>query len=376
MKGKGVRAVVTGFAFLAMVNAGTAQTTEDRLSQLEKEIAELKNEQSDASLTDGVHLGGYGELHYNNLSGNGGASDVESIDFHRFVIFVGYDFSDRMRFNSELELEHSLSGDGKPGEVELEQAYVDFDLNDAHTIRGGLFLLPIGILNETHEPTTFYGVERNAVEKNIIPTTWWEAGAGAHGRLQGGVSYAAYVHSGLMTSTNESYSLRSGRQKAAEAQASDLAGTLAVKWQAPGITVGGALNYQSDISQGVDGDTGEGILGEIHTDIRKGAFGVRALYAYWSLNGNGPDTYGADEQYGWYVEPSFRPLESVGLFARYSEWDNAAGNSDTDSKKIQYDVGINWWPHAQVVVKADYQRQENESGKDQSGFNLGIGYDF
>jgi phosphate-selective porin len=281
-----------------------------------------------------------------------------------------------VRFHSELELEHSLSGDGKPGEVELEQAYIDIDLNDSHAVRSGLFLMPIGILNETHEPTTFFGVERNSVEKNIIPTTWWEAGAGLYGRLSDSLSYAAYLHSGLLTSTNSDYAVRSGRQKVAEADASDLAGTLALSWRVPGITVGGALQYQSDVTQSSDPAAGEAILAEVHTDIQKGALGLRALYAIWALDGDGPKSYGADEQYGWYVEPSFRASKNIGVFVRFSEWDNRAGAAGGDNRRTQYDTGVNWWPHEQVVFKADYQWQDNENGKDQSGFNLGLGYDF
>ncbi len=353
----------------------TAETTEERLAQLEKEVQNLKQEQSVVALPE-VSLGGYGELHYNNLSGHGGASDKESVDFHRFVIYMGHEFNDRIRFSSEIEIEHSLSGDGKPGEVELEQAYIDFDINSEHTLRGGLFLLPVGILNETHEPTTFYGVERNSVEKNIIPTTWWEAGFGMHGGITDDLLYSAYIHSGLMTSTGSAYSVRSGRQKVAKATASDLAGTLALNWRVPGVTVGGAVQFQSDISQGSDSDTGEGVLGEVHTDIRKGALGLRALYAQWSLDGDGPKSYGSDKQYGWYIEPSFRPIDSIGLFARYSAWDNKAGSAGTDNQKAQIDLGVNWWPHEQVVVKADYQWQDNEDDKEQNGFNMGMGYAF
>jgi hypothetical protein len=40
------------------------------------------------------------------------------------------------------------------------------------------------------------------------------------------------------------------------------------------------------------------------------------------------------------------------------------------------DFGVNWWPHEQVVVKADYQLQHNTDTKNQSGVNLGVGYEF
>jgi hypothetical protein len=164
-------------------------------------------------------------LHYNNLSGKGGASDKDEIDFHRFVLFFGHEFNDDIRFFSELEVEHSIAGEGKSGEVELEQAYIDFDLNDNHTARAGLFLLPVGIINETHEPPTFYGTERNPIEKNIIPATWWAAGAGLHGQLGSGFSYDAYLHSGLNATKTDSVtkivsysSIRSGRQKSEQSK--------------------------------------------------------------------------------------------------------------------------------------------------------------
>ena len=97
------------------------QALQDQLNQLADAV-----ESRPASSTKQVHIGGYGELHYNNWDISDGTKKRE-IDFHRFVLFFGYDFTDSIRFHSELELEHSLAGDGKPGEVELEQAYVEFD---------------------------------------------------------------------------------------------------------------------------------------------------------------------------------------------------------------------------------------------------------
>ncbi len=144
-----------------------------------------------ASWAEDTQIGGYGELHYNNLDSK------EEVDFHRFVLFFNHQFSDKIRFFSELELEHSVSGDNENGEVEVEQAYLEFDLSATQHAQAGLFLVPVGILNQTHEPPTFYGVERNPVETNIIPTTWWEAGGGFHGELGKGFSYDLYGTSGL-----------------------------------------------------------------------------------------------------------------------------------------------------------------------------------
>jgi len=137
---------------------------------------------------------------------------------------IAYDFF------SEFELEHSLSGDGKPGEVELEQAYVEVDINEGLSSKVGLFLIPVGIINETHEPPTFYGVERNGVEKNIIPATWWEAGLSFNYKPVGGVSLDGAVTSGL--EVGDDFKIRNGRQKVAKATAENLAYTGRVKYTA------------------------------------------------------------------------------------------------------------------------------------------------
>ena len=331
-----------------------------------------------ANFADKTTIGGYGELHYNNLSGKGGASDKDEIDFHRFVLFFGHEFTDDIRFFSELELEYSLSGDGKDGQVQLEQAYIDFDLNDNHTARAGSFLLPVGIINETHEPPTFYGTERNPIEKNIIPATWWAAGAGVHGQLGAGFSYDAYVHSGL--AVDEDFSVRSGRQKVSKAKANDLAATARLKYTGiAGLELAISAQHQQDMGQGLVPDLESGNLVETHAIWSTGPFTLKALYALWDIDGSAVKAAGADKQEGFYIEPSYRLSDKFGLFARYNQWDNLAGSNSgdaQDSEKQQWDIGINYWPHEDVVIKADYQYQSNDNGKEQNGLNLGVGYQF
>ena len=383
----------------------TAAPSNDELysmiQQLKAENAALKN-QVDASdqaveavvvqaeqmassnpfASSNVSIGGYGELHYNNLDDQNGTKDKDAVDFHRFVLFFGHEFSDDLRFFSELEIEHSLAGEGKPGEVELEQAYIQYDMSDHATVTGGLFLMPVGILNETHEPDSFYGTERNPVEKNIIPATWWEAGLMFSGDLAPGLRYDVAVTSGLDVSkkgTKTSFKIRDGRQKVAKAQANDLAYTGRIKWTAmPGVTLAATMQYQENITQGNVVNSEEATLFETHAVIEQGNFGLRALYATWDLEGDAPKATGYDEQTGWYVEPSYRISQNLGVFARYSEWDNQAGLSSVKSEMEQIDVGINWWPHKNVVVKADYQIQDAEkaTGTELDGLNIGIGYSF
>ncbi len=318
-------------------------------------------------------LGGYGELHY-----NGGNQD--QIDFHRFVLFLGHQFTDRVRLQSELEVEHSLAGESKPGEVELEQAYIEFDLTDRIQSKAGLFLLPVGILNETHEPPTFFGVERNIVETNIIPTTWWEGGLAGRADLGGGFSADLAAHSGLSVATTGSsaYLIRGGRQKVANAKAEDPAVTGRVKWTGtPGVELALSAQYQDDLTQGVQDI--DATLFETHANIRRGPWSLRALYARWDLGGDQPKAVGRDQQYGWYVEPGYifaTGRGEVGIFARYSQVDNTAGDS-ADSKVKQSDFGVSYWPHPQVVVKADYQVQDLPPGQvDDDRINVGVGFMF
>jgi len=260
--------------------------------------------------------------------------------------------------------------------VELEQAYVEYDLTADQHIKGGVFLLPVGILNETHEPATFYGVERNPVETYIIPTTWWAGGVALNGEIAPGWSYDLAVHEGLNTSASSDYAVRSGRQKTSEADAHDLASTARVKWTgAPGVELAASVQYQENITQDNDPTAGEAWLFEVHADIRRGPFGLRSLYAFWDLDGSGPAAVGADEQTGFYVEPSYRINPQWGVFGRYNQWDNRAGDN-SDSEQVQYNAGVNFWPHPDVVLKADVQMQDNEGEKNDNGFNLGLGYQF
>jgi hypothetical protein len=313
-------------------------------------------------------IGGYGELHYNNYED----SDAK-IDFHRFVLFFGHEFSDTVRFFSEFELEHSIAGEGQSGEVELEQAYVEVDINEELNSKVGLFLIPVGIINETHEPPTFYGVERNGVEKNIIPATWWEAGVAFNYKPMGGVSIDGAVTSGL--EVGDDYSIRGGRQKVAKATAENLAYTGRVKYTAvTGLELAATVQYQTDITQGKAGvETADATLLEVHAIYQVSDFTVRALYARWDIDGAEAAALGRDEQTGWYIEPSYAFNEKVGVFARYAEYDNNAGNSATTEVEST-SVGVNYYLHENVVLKADYENLGGAS--DSSGFNLGFGYQF
>ena len=362
----------------------TAQQAADADEKAEAAVVAI--EESDAATsaksnwTDRTTIGGYGELHYNNIN-NDGIDDKNEIDFHRFVLFFGHEFTDKLRFFSELEVEHALSGDGKNGEVEIEQAYIEYDIRDDLQTRGGVFLMPVGILNETHEPATFYGVERNDVENIIIPSTWWEAGGTLNGYYANGISWDLALTSGLAipTTGDDAFRVRSGRQKVSEAIANDFAYTGRLKYTGvQGLELAGTLNYQSNASQESGDGLDDGLLFETHAIYQNGPFQLRALYAGWDFDGDAVKAADADRQSGWYIEPSIRPWEQLGFYVRYEDLDGAR----TRDQFKQWEIGANYWPYEDVVLKVDYRDRSVDTvdiaakSVDFTAFDLGIGYQF
>ncbi len=353
------------------INTSPTQNTSGEQSSHSHSSAETARDK-----TFGTHgskgnttIGGYGELHYINTD------STKIINLHRFILFMGHEFSDKIRFWSELEIEHSqvkTEGEGS-GEVSMEQAFLEFDVSDNNSVRAGIILVPVGMVNETHEPPTFYGVERNNVEKYIIPTTWREGGVSFSGRFGDAFSYDLAMHSGLQV--GDDYTVRGGRTSVSKAPMQDPAYTARLKWTgAAGVELGATMQYQRDITQSTDAAAGSASLLETHAVWLTGPFALRALYASWDLSGNGPKSLGSDEQSGWYVEPSYKFTSQWGIYARQSSWDNMV-NSANDTQRNQTDFGFSYWPHEDVVVKANYQLLD-KAGTDDDGFMLGVGYQF
>ncbi len=365
--------------------------TRDKVRITEEQLditADYLSEVAQADDSDGsaTRIGGYGELHFNDVNARDDSGDFTEADFHRFVLFFGHDFTDRLRFVSELELEHALvqdTADGSNGgEIELEQAYVEYDLDGRHWGRAGVFLVPVGLLNETHEPPTFYGVERNDVENIIIPSTWWEAGLAGGGRYANGLSWEAAVHTGLQMPTSGSSALRvrSGRQKVANANADDLAYSLRLRYTGiPGLELAGTFHHQSDPSQQSGDGLDSGNLVSLHGVWQRGPFSLRALWAQWDFDGAATRLLNVDQQTGWYVEPSIRLNIAGGDWGFYTRYEDLEG-ARTRDRFEQWEVGFNYWPSPNVVLKFDYRDREHdlasEVGRDFKAIDLGVGYQF
>ncbi len=338
-------------------------------TQAQLEATTLAVEEAGSSASSGwweqTSIGGYGELHANYPE-----DGDNTIDFHRFVLFVNHEFNDWITLYSELEVEHTVV-EGGNGAVELEQAFLRMDWADNFSTDVGIFLLPIGITNETHEPNTFYGVERNGVESKIIPSTWWEGGIKGTYQFENGLAVDAAVTSGLNASDGN---IRGGRGQVAEVPNNEAAFTSRVKYTGiAGLEVAASVFYQDNLNQSSSDPEVSGLLSEAHVDYSYEGFRLRALYARWDLDGTTDSA--AEEQYGYYIEPSYRwnlseKYGDLGVYARYSEFEYYDGSSLNDNEI--YEFGLNYWPTANVVFKADYQAVVDDS----DAFNLGLGYQF
>lgn len=388
-------------AAMAVGSAG-AVTVEELQAQIKTQQAQLEAlaaavEKQQAGTAGGewfknTTIGGYGEAHFYHYDNVAGKPVADVYDAYRFVLYVGHKFSDTVRLQSELEVEHAFVADTdtdtdtaagsspktdpKKGEVELEQMFLEWNYAGRQNLSVGQMLVPVGIMNETHEPDTFYGVNRNRIENDIIPTTWWEGGVKASGEIGAGFSYDAMVSTGLK---NSSGNVRSGRQKGSKAVAEDLAYTGRVKYTGvPGLEVGLTYHEQTDLSQDNAANTGgEAELYEGHVAYQVAGFGLRALYAKWDIDGLSLGNAAAKQE-GFYIEPSYKIGEKLGVFARYSEWDNAAGDG-ANSEFTQYNYGVNFYPAPRAVLKLDIQDRNHPNGsaaKDEDGFALGMGYSF
>lgn len=421
---------------LGLTAAARSQTTPspDRISELERKIDALSQEMEKLKLGEAaaepradqsvagyapaaskvyraaenkISIGGYGEMTYQNFSKrrqNAAAAGVrDEADFLRAILYVGYKFNDWILFNSELEFEHGTTGNTR-GEASLEQGYMDFRLSEPFGIRAGMMLVPMGITNEIHEPTTFHGVRRPSVEQNVIPTTWRENGVGVFGEY-GMLSYRSYLMTGLQAVSNTgvtgfsgSTALRSGRSSGAKSFAEDFAwvGRLDI---APieGVRIGGSL-YQGEADQGLSVTAIPVSLWEGHAQAEYRGVEVKALYTQGkvgnadtvnSLQGftNAAQTSVGSRFFAGYAEAAFNVLSLtpsrhyLAPFFRYerydTQWKTPSGFAKNPANsRVEYTLGLTYKPIAQVAVKMDQQWKKNQARTGVNQWNLGLAYIF
>ena len=356
-------------------------------------------------------IGGYGEVHFNQAL-DGSVRNNGKLDVHRIVMLFGYNFNEKTQFVTELEFEHV-------SEVYVEQAFLQHKINNALNFRGGLMLVPMGIINEYHEPTTFNGVERPLIDNVITPTTWREIGFGITGNiLPASLKYQAYVLNGFngydgAAKINGKDGFRKGRQKGAESYISspNLAGKIEY-YGIRGLNLGVSGyfgNTQSTLYNGLDKDNEAALAKADSSVVGLSMLGVDARYSISGLQLTGQFYYAGisnSEQYnkftasngklndvgsamiGYYVEAGYNVLRSVntdlGLvpFVRYEFLDTHQSVENSITKNLAYEktaitTGLTLALAKGAVVKTDLQFLKNAATDTYTTtFNAGIGIMF
>jgi len=377
--------------FFALVMISTAMFSQQDSKQDSMRVSNRLGYNNACKLT----IGGYAQIDYNEPDGQAPGN----LDVHRLVLLFGYKFSDKVSFLTEIELEHVK-------EVYVGQAFVNYSFSTAFNLRGGLMLVPMGYVNEYHEPPVFYGVERPGLDKYVVPTTWRELGIGATGNLSNlSLKYQAYLFNGFISYKDGEGTLRGvdglrkGRQKGAESVINnpnlsmklDYYGILGLK-----IGVAGYFGEtQSDDTSVENSTVGVSMLGfnasYLYRDLT-----LRGQYIYTSLSGTEAynDLTGKDlgsKMDGYYLEAAynFMPLiaknssKTLSVFSRYEMYNTHAATAGDLEVNQAYDrsditLGIDFKIAPGVAIKADYQWLTNaKEGSDRNNlFNAGIGLMF
>ena len=343
-------------------------------------------------------LTSYGEIHYNRPTHD---SSKAVADLTRFVLGLQHRFDEKTKLVTELEVEHAVSSSDDPGEVEVEQAYIERQLGRQWALRAGLFLIPAGVLNENHEPTAFYGVERNFVETAIIPSTWREGGLQVVGNFDNGVTTQLGVTTGFdlmkwdaMSTEGRDSPLGAIHQELALAKARDLSVFGALNWRGvPGLLVGGSV-FTGGATHGQAATSSRVTLWDVHTRYTPGRWDLSALYSRGTISNTaafntplvGSTSLVPASFDGWYAQAAYRLWSrgdlSLAPFIRWEEFNTARSfaslgtglTPDAAPTERVVTIGANFNVGPGIVFKADYQRFRVNGDADR--FNLGMGWSF
>ncbi len=354
----------------------------------------LRQEPAAAAGIAATAIGGYGELTL-----NAPAIGPSVVDLRRLVLFVGHNFNERIRFYSELEVEHAVASSTDQGEFEVEQAYLDGLFSRHFNLRAGLIIMPVGIINVYHEPPTFNGVDRPDVDTLVIPSTWREAGFGAFGELAPGLSYQLYLTSGFNANGFTAASgIYEGHQEAQLAYAGNFGAVGRLTYEPVLATIFGVSAYGGTSGNTLRDTVGRVPLGLFEADARTRyrGFTARAEIAFLFIGDTGalntaftnrctPPNVCTLEQMdaiavasqlrGGYVEAGYDVLrllapgtaQDVTLFFRYDYANTQAAVAAgfvANPAFIRYTetVGLVYRPIPEIAIKGDYRRHEFGAG--------------
>ena len=352
-------------------------------------------------------IGSYGEAHYNQEIENGTFQNGTA-DLHRVILFMGYKFTKKLQFFTEIEFEHI-------SELYVEQAYINYSFNSFFNLKAGVLLIPMGYVNEFHEPTLFNGVERPGVDKYIIPSTWQELGVGIHGIIKrANIKYQLYAVNGLKGYDGGSVfsgksGLRSGRQKGNKGivRTPSVTGKMTF-YGLNGLRLGLSGYYgnsESSMYDGLDRSDDQAILTADSTTVGIAMTALNAQYNIKNLQLTAVASMTSisnAKQYneftgaslgkqimGFYGEAAYRLSIKKGSiypcftpFVRYENFDThsevADGTVRNDSYKREVlTTGVGFQLTPGTVFKTDYQWvKTGANALPTNVFNLGFGYWF
>jgi len=401
-------------------NETLATQQQQQAVQVQQAAAAAKPQEG--GISPDLSLWGYGEVYYAHPQHDPALSQA---DLARAVFGIGYHFDDRTVFNSEFEVEHAVSSASDKGEFEVEQFYVDHQLADWAAVKGGLFLMPFGLLNEHHEPTNFYGVQRNFVETLVIPSTWREGGFGFHGDTAVGIGWDAGLTTGLnlanwnFTPKNPLYRtaleledndvapMQATHQELQLADAQHLSQYVSLSYKGiPGLLAGASVfTGNTALPNTPPGLPDERVtLWETHARWTPGAADLSAVYARGTFTDTAPYNIAnagtpnpiPSKFWGYYLQGAYTVWRHNGYrlapFVRWERYDIGASYeiasgtspvptglaSDGKPWPQPYDrvwtYGANFYVNPHVVLKADYQTFRTNS--DFTRFDLGLGLNF
>lgn len=360
----------------------------------------------------GLSIGGYGEAFYSKFVSDKTAKDKDTSDFLRAVLYTGYKFTDRIIFNSELEFEHGSTSATKSaggGTVSVEFAYLDFLLREQMNARAGMVLVPMGFINEIHEPVFFHGVGRPEVERQIIPSTWRENGIGFFGQLTPELQYRMYAINGFNAKGLRPGGFRDARQHGNRVLAEDIAFVGRFDYTPtflPGLLLGTSV-YTGDSGQdqaidNVEIPSANTTLWEVHGQYRAYGLEMRGLFTMAHLGDareltlalreikeiKASDTI-ASRMLGGYVEVAYDLMpwllpgteHYLAPFFRFEYFDTQEktppGLGRDASRELRiWTPGVTYKPYPNVALKVDYRNFAPVGGERADEVNFGVAFVF
>lgn len=439
---------------ISLVAASTILATTPSAAQ-----GQLSTAQSQSQVTPAgaLTVGGYGEValtrnffsdnvyRYSKASEYSDAKGHGRFDIPHAVIYLGYDFGKGWTMQTEIEFEHTGTGSAvekefteageweteieKGGEVELEQFWIQKSFFPQLNVRMGHIIVPVGGLNNAHEPLNFFTVYRPEGEFTILPSTWHDTGISVWGKA-GAWKYEALMVAGLDAFMfDRDNFIKNGAGSPFEFKVANTYGFAAridntsisnLRLSLSGYAGNSMHNtYPNDLTNTRYADVkGTTLVGSFDFQYKSDFLTVRGNYDHGTvadastistvkrnLTANnapyrklpvGKAAMAAGIEAGYEVlhmfhatgraEGTMNRKGTIGqsgdrlyLFGRYEYYDSYLPAKDQQeygfTRKHRMAVGINWFPLSQIAVKAEYSRRFLKSTyNDEPSVSIGIAY--